>query len=630
MEVFRQLKEYYWPERRFLFAAIISLLLATTLGLVYPNLLRYLIDEVISKKQFDGVPYLALLVVCVVTVKGLFMLGQGMTSGQLANRTAYNLRKALYEKLQYLSFQYYDQARTGDLMSRLTADLQAVRDFIGFGFVQILNVIFMFTFGTIMMMTISWKLTLLTMVAMPFLVYTAIRFEGKIHPAFRQIRKSMSEMTTSVQENITGVRTVKSFAREIHEIDKFAQRNGDYKDNNVITSNIWARYFPRMEFFANASVVILLGVGGYFVLDRTITLGELVACFSLIWYIIGPMWQIGFHINNYTQSKAAGERLLEILHQYVHVKNKDNAIELNPQQVKGHVKFENVTFAYPDKQPALQDFNLDAPAGSIIGLLGGTGSGKSTVIQLLLRAYNVRQGKITVDGIDIRDAQLESLRQQMAIVFQETFLFSSTIRNNIAYGIRDVSMEEVVRAAKFAKAHDFIMELPLGYDTIVGERGLGLSGGQKQRIAIARALLKNPKILILDDATSAVDMETEHEIQQDLQEVMQGRTTFIIAHRISSLKHADEIIVLDEGRIVQRGTHEQLMKQEGPYLKTYRIQFADDLSIDGNQAREAADVNEAEMLADSERLTAAASQTEDEEDLYRDPKVTPIFKKRLS
>ncbi|WP_079909003.1 ABC transporter ATP-binding protein [Paenibacillus sp. 32352] len=575
MEVFRQLKEFYWSEKKYLFASIFSLMTATALGLVYPNLLRYLIDDVIAKKNFSVVPYLSLLVVGVVSCKALFQFLHGMSSGKLGNKTAFNLRNALYKKLQYLSFQYYDKARTGDLMSRLTADLQAVRDFVGFGFVQILNVFMMFTFGTIMMMTINWKLTLVTMIFMPFLVFTAIRFEGKIHPAFRSIRKSMSSMTTSVQENITGVRTVKSFAREPHEIDKFSERNEEYKVNNVTTSGIWAKYFPLMELFANMSVVVLLGIGGMMVINHSISLGELVACFSLIWYIIGPMWGIGFHINNFTQSKAAGERILEILHQYVHVKDKDNAVALTSEQVSGHVHFENVTFAYTDKQPALQNFELDAPAGSVIGLLGGTGSGKSTVIQLLLRAYNVKEGRITLDGRDIRDVTLESLRDQMAIVFQETFLFSSTIRNNIAYGVKNVSMDQIIHAAKLAKAHDFIMELPLGYDTIVGERGLGLSGGQKQRIAIARALLKNPKILILDDATSAVDMETEHEIQQGFQEVMKGRTTFIIAHRISSLRHADEILVLDQGRIMQRGTHEQLMQQEGPYLDTYHIQFAD-------------------------------------------------------
>ncbi|HZG74749.1 MAG TPA: ATP-binding cassette domain-containing protein, partial [Paenibacillus sp.] len=255
--------------------------------------------------------------------------------------------------------------------------------------------------------------------------------------------------------------------------------------------------------------------------------------------------------------------------------NLPNAAKVDDARSEGHVVFEKVTFAYPEKAPALIDFSVDAKPGSVIGLLGPTGSGKSTVFQLLLRAYNVKDGRIALDGKNIQELELESLRQQIAIVFQETFLFSSTIRNNIAYGQRDISMDRIVEAAKLAQAHDFIMELPLGYDTIVGERGMGLSGGQKQRIAIARAILENPKVLLLDDATSAVDMETEHVIQQGLKHVMQGRTTFIVAHRISSLKHADEIFVLDEGRIVQRGTHAELLAQPGRYRETYNIQYSD-------------------------------------------------------
>ncbi|UKS30528.1 ABC transporter ATP-binding protein/permease [Paenibacillus sp. HWE-109] len=575
MDVFRQLKPYFWPERKLFFGAILCLATATALGLVYPNLLRYLIDNVIAKKQFELVPKLALVVVLVVSMKGIFQFLHGLCGGRLGNRVAYHLRNALYNKLQYLSFQYYDQARTGDLMSRMTADLEGIRQFIGFGFAQLLNVVLMLVFGMGMMFSINWKLALLTMITMPFLAFTAIRFEGKIHPAFRMVRQSLSTMTTAVQENITGVRTVKSFARESHEVTKFSARNEDYKTMNIETSGIWAKYFPIMEVLANLSVVTLLGAGGYMVIQDTITLGELVACFSLIWYIIGPMWGLGFHINNFTQTKASGEKILEILHQYMHVKDQQDALALQTEDVQGHVRFDHVTFAYPEKQPALYDFTVDAPPGSVIGLLGSTGSGKTTVISLLMRAYNVKEGQVQLDGKDIRSLQLESYRNQIATVFQETFLFSSTIRNNIAYGRKEVSMEEIVRAAKLSKAHDFIMELPEGYDTVVGERGLGLSGGQKQRIAIARALLKDPKILVLDDATSAVDMETEHEIQAGFGEVMKGRTTFIIAHRISSLKHADEIIVLDKGRIVQRGKHLDLLQQEGLYRQTYQIQYAD-------------------------------------------------------
>ncbi|MFD2612099.1 ABC transporter ATP-binding protein [Paenibacillus gansuensis] len=582
MEVFRQLKRFYWPEKKLLAVSVLCLMAATALGLVYPYLLKILIDNVIQNKEWGMVPYLAVSVLIVTSVKGIFQFFHGFTGGRIGNRVAYTMRNALYEKLQYLSFQYYDTAKTGDLMSRLTADLEAIRQFVGFGFAQILNMFLMVGFGAALMLYMNWQLTLLTLVTVPLLAYTAIRFEKKIHPAFREMRQAMSNLTTAVQENITGVRTVKSFAREPYEVEKFSVRNESYKSNQIQAASIWGKYFPVMELFACLCVVILLAAGGTMVIREQVTLGELVAFFSLIWYIIGPMFGIGFHINNYTQSKASGERILEILNQYIHVRNKDNAIALKDDEVIGHVRFDHVTFSYPDKSPALTDFHLDAPPGSVIGLLGGTGSGKSTVIQLLMRAYNAGTGTVSVDGHDVKDLTIESLRKQIAIVFQETFLFSASIRNNIAYGIRNVTMEEVERAAKLAKAHDFIMELPLGYDTVVGERGMGLSGGQKQRIAIARALLKNPKILILDDATSAVDMETEHEIQAGFKELMKGRTTFVIAHRISSLRHSDEILVLDEGRIVQRGTHEQLLAAEGPYLQTYRIQYAD--APDGSAA----------------------------------------------
>lgn len=578
MEVLRQLRGYYRERRTYLILSILCLAAATGFGLVYPLLLRKLIDDVIRPGNYGGVLWIALTALGVVIIKAFLQFLHGFFGGRLGNYLAYRLRNACYEKLQFLSFRYYDRAKTGDLMSRLTGDLEAIRNFVGFGFAQLLNLVLMVVFGSAMMMSIHWQLTLITMITIPFLAAVALKFESKIHPAFQEMRLALSSLTTAVQENVTGVRTVKSFAREPYEMEKFSHRNERYKDNQIFASMLWSRFFPVMELLASISVAVLLAVGGTLVIKGQLTLGDLVAFFSLIWFIIGPMWGLGFHINNYTQSKASGERVLEILNQNVDVKDEDGAVDLNLEDVKGKVEFDHVTFAYGNKMPAVTDIHFTAEPGSVIGFLGGTGSGKSTIIQLLMRAYNVNEGSIRLDGRDIKDISIKSLRSGIATVFQETFLFSSSIRNNIAYGMTQVSMEEIIHAAKLAKAHDFIMELPDGYDTVVGERGMGLSGGQKQRIAIARALLKNPRILILDDATSAVDMETEHEIQSGFQEVMQGRTTFIIAHRISSLRHADEILVLDEGRIVQRGSHEELIQVPGPYQDVYHIQYADHLS----------------------------------------------------
>ncbi|WP_046215076.1 ABC transporter ATP-binding protein [Paenibacillus wulumuqiensis] len=576
MDVLRQLQGFYREKKSYLYFSIFCLATATALGLVYPNLLRYLIDDIIRLRRFDQVPMLVIGLFVVTVLKAFMQFLHGFFGGRLGNFLAYRLRNACYEKLQFLSFRYYDTAKTGDLMSRLTGDLEAIRNFIAFGFAQLLNVFLMVIFGAAVMFSLNWQLTLVTLISIPFLVYVALRFESRIHPAFQEMRLALSSLTTAVQENITGVRTIKAFARESHEVDKFSVRNERYRTNQIFASSLWSRYFPVMELLASVCIVILLGFGGTLVIQGSMTLGELVAFFTLIWYIIGPMWGLGFHINNYTQSKASTERILEILNQPVDIKDEHTAKPVH--EIKGHVVFDHVTFAYGNKMAAVVDINLDAPPGSVIGLLGGTGSGKSTIIQLLMRAYNVNEGKITLDGTDIRDIRIEDLRAQIASVFQETFLFSSTIKNNIAYGMEEVTMEEIVRAARLAKAHEFIMELPKGYDTIVGERGLGLSGGQKQRLAIARALLKNPKILILDDATSAVDMETEHEIQSGFQEVMRGRTTFIIAHRISSLRHADEILVLEEGRVIQRGKHEQLIHIAGPYQDIYHVQYADHIS----------------------------------------------------
>ncbi|TVY02345.1 ABC transporter ATP-binding protein [Cohnella terricola] len=578
MDIFRGLKDYYWQNKGLLWGSVAGLAIATALGLVYPLLLKTLIDDMIIPGRYEGVTGLTLLAVSVIVVKAGFQYVHGFWGGRVGNRLAYRLRNACYEKLQQLSFSYYDTARTGDLMSRLTADIEGIRQFIGFGFAQLLNTGLLLVFGFAMMFTIDWPLTLMTLVMIPVLGYVAIRFEQNIHPVFRSIRAAVGRLTVRVQENIMGVRTVKSFAREPFEIKKFVKENVDYRDNHLSLASVWAKYFPMIEFIANVSVAALLLVGGWRVIEGTLTLGDLVALSGMLGLIVAPLWTLGFQINGYTQSKASGERLLELLNQPVAVKSHTKSLVLDDDAVQGHIRFEDASFRYANRDDlpsALLGFELDAPAGSVIGLLGGTGSGKSTAVGLLLRAYDVGEGSITLDGIDIRHIELQSLRKQIGIVFQESFLFSTSIKENISYGKPNATMDEIEEAARLAQADGFIRELPLGYDTVVGERGMGLSGGQKQRIAIARALLNKPKILIMDDATSALDMETEHEIQTAVRQVMAGRTVFMIAHRISTLRRADEIIVLERGHTIQRGTHDKLVRQPGLYLETYRIQYAD-------------------------------------------------------
>lgn len=577
-----RLRRFYVPYLPWGLGSVLAMAALTAVGLVRPWLLEQLIDRVIKGGQFAELPYWSGAVLAVALVRAVLNYSRQYLGHVFGQNATLDLRNALYDKLQYLHFKFYDNAHTGDLMSRVTADVEAFRMFLSFGFVHLMDVFFMTLFSLAVMLTMSVKLTLVTLVAMPFLLVVVMRFERQVHPAFTRVRESLASLSTATQENLNGMRTVKAFAREQFEVEKFSAHNEEYLKANLGTSGLWARYFPVIELLSNLALTVMLSYGGLLVIRNELSLGELVAFNSLIWYWIWPMREVGYRINEMTQAIASGERLLEVLEHPVAVQNAPDAVRL--PHMKGHVRFEGVSFQYdsprPDTQevidhPALADIDLDAPPGSVIGLIGGTGSGKSTLVSLIPRFYDATRGRITVDGVDVRKLDLADLRSQIGIVLQETFLWSATIRENIAYGRRTATMEEIVAAAKLARAHDFIMETPNGYETIVGERGMGLSGGQKQRIAIARAILNNPRILILDDATASVDMETEHEIQEALRNAMRGRTTFIIAHRISSLKHADEILVLDAGRVVERGTHEELLARGGVYRAIYDIQFRD-------------------------------------------------------
>jgi ATP-binding cassette subfamily B protein/subfamily B ATP-binding cassette protein MsbA len=545
----------------------------TCITVVYPIILQITIDEVVLQDRYELIFYISLIFLGLMALKGLSTFSFQYLSELFGMTSVYHLRNALYEKLQALSFTYYDNSKTGDIMSRMTADVEGFRFFLSTGFAELIRIVLLIGISLSVMFYYSIPLAIVTMLAMPFLAVVVFKFDKKVHPAFRGIRKSFGRLNTRVQENISGMNTVKSLSREDFEIGRFSSSNENYRQNYLYTASLWAKYFPLMEFIGNIAVVSLLGYGGYLVITEQLALGALVAFFSLVWYIMGPLMNLGFVVNQFSQAKASGERLIEILDQKEDIQEIEVPIR---EPIKGHVTFQHVSLQYvEDDDYALKNVSFDAPPGKIIGLIGATGAGKTSITQLMTRFYEPSEGEVLIDGIDVSNYELKSLRSQIGFVLQEPFLFSTTIRENISYGKPDVTEEQIINAAKRAQAHDFIIDLPKGYDTLLGERGMGLSGGQKQRIAIARALCINPSILVLDDATSAVDMETEFKIQMALKEVMKGRTSFIIAHRISSIQHADEILVLEEGAIKERGTHDELLEKNGIYRRIYNIQYQD-------------------------------------------------------
>ncbi|MCY9218476.1 ABC transporter ATP-binding protein [Bacillus haynesii] len=574
MESLKKLKDFYWPYKKMFLWSLVSMLLMTAITVVYPIILQMTIDDVILGGRYSLVIWISLGFITVMAAKGAATFFHQYLGDMFGIRSVYRLRKELYAKLQRLPFKYYDSAKTGDLMSRLTADVEGIRFFLSFGFAEAIRFILLVTFSLSVMFSYSVPLTLVTIASLPFLGAAVYRFDKKVHPAFRSIRKSFARLNTKVQENISGMNTVKSLSKEDFEIQNFTHSNDHFRTKNLNASFIMSKFFPLMEFIGNICLVALLSFGGWLVMQNSLKPGELVAFFSLVNYLMWPIMNLGYVINLFSQAKASGERLLEILDAEEEIT--DSGLAVKNGRLNGDVVFSDVSLQYTkENAEALYGVSFQAERGKTIGLIGATGSGKSSIVQLLSRFYEPTSGRITIDGKPLEHYSIKMLRSNIGVVPQESFLFSSTIRSNISYGKPDASMDEIVESAKRAQAHDFIMELPNQYDTMLGERGLGLSGGQKQRIAIARAICLNPGILILDDSTSAVDMETEHRIQLALREVMRDRTTFIIAHRISSLKHADEILVLDKGVVKERGTHEQLMEENGLYKRIFDLQYKD-------------------------------------------------------
>lgn len=552
--------------------AIALLIIVVLTRLVSPYLTKILVDDVIKDGQIQKLANILILLVVLAIIRSVLIYIRSYMFEDISQNLIFDLRHNMYTHLQELPYEFYDNHRIGNIMSRMTGDLESIRNFFAGGAITIIENSIHFIGALIVIFSLNVKLASVVILITPLLAFVAWQFDKLIRPAFGEIREQDAVLNTRAQENISGVRVVKAFAREDYESERFATENRKQMEKNLQASYIWAKYFPFMDFLSSLSPVILLGFGGYMVIKGSISLGTLVAFTGYMWMITNPMRMLGWLINMTEQAISSGEKIFYYLDLGSSIKEKKDAVF--PKDFAGHIQFEDVSFRYRQND-VLKNIDLDVPPGSTIAIMGATGAGKTSIVNLLGRFYDCSCGRIILDGIDIRDYKLKELRSQMGYVMQETFLFSETIKANIAFGRVDAPMDEIIEAAKIAQAHDFIMEMPYGYDTIIGERGMGLSGGQKQRIAIARAILKQPKILILDDSTSSVDMETEYKIQKALKHVTHDMTTFIIAHRISSVKDADEIIVLDNGEIKERGTHKTLLDKKGLYYNMYREQYKD-------------------------------------------------------
>ncbi len=582
----RRLLGYLGPYDRYVIIAYAAMLLGTSLNLIVPQIIAWAIDYGLAEGQASTLLMAGAIIMGIALVRGILGFAQRYFGEWLTHRVAYDLRQDFYNAVQYQPFAFHDQSHTGDLMSRATSDIGEAERFAGIGLMDLLATILLVIGVTIAMLLESVPLALLALIPFPILILTTLHFGLTVEPMFKLIQEQMGVLSTVMQESLTGIRVVKAFAREPHELNKFDRENNEWFDRREMVIKKWANNWPFMTFLIMMSIFLLLWFAGPQALSGEITVGSLFALISYVLLLNTPIQRLGFLVNLAATSGASAARVFEIIDLPGEVVDEPHAIALTTAQ--GDVKFEHVSFAYRDNLPVLVDVDFHARPGERIALIGPTGTGKSTITNLIPRFYDCTSGRVLVDGHDVRDLQLKSLRRHIGIVLQEPFLFSQTVGENIAYGRVDASMDDIIAAARVARAHEFILELENGYDTRVGERGVTLSGGQKQRLAIARALLADPRILILDDSTSSVDTETEHLIQEALVELMKGRTTFIIAQRLLTLKHADCILVVQDGRIQERGSHESLLAEGGLYRQIYDLQLKDQEEFVALQDRMAA------------------------------------------
>lgn len=554
--------------------AYVCVVLNAIFTLVVPSLLGQAVDHGISQGDMGYVGKMGLFILAASTLRGLAAFAQGYLAEASAQGVSYQLRKSLYGHVQRLSFSFHDQAQTGELMARATADVEAVRAFTGRGLTQIATMLLLLIGVSIALFGMNWQLALLSMLLLPALAWRAYRFGREVRPMHRAVQEELAVLANRIQESVAGIQVVKSFGRADHEIERFDKQNERLYLRYVDAARATALNAPFLDLLSNGCTLLMLWLGGIMVVWGQLTFGELVAFYAYLLQLVLPIRRGGWLMTMGARASAASERIFEILDTPVRVADREGATVLPP--LVGSVEFEAVSCSYYPGRPVLQDVSFRAEPGQTIALVGATGSGKTSIANLIPRFYDVDGGRVLVDGHDVRDVQIQSLRQQIGIVMQETLLFADTVRANIAFGRPGATDAEIRAAARAARADEFIERLPDAYDTPVGERGVSLSGGQKQRIAIARALLMNPSILILDEFTSSVDVATERLIRQALIELMRNRTTFVIAHRLSTVRAADQILVLEAGKVMAHGAHEQLLETSPLYRDTYALQLQTD------------------------------------------------------
>ena len=578
MKALGRLLSYLKVYRKLAFLALFCLIVATAGNLAVPGLGQRLIDRGILQHDRHVVLLLAGAIIAVALVRAIFSFYQGYLTAKISQGVAYDLRNALYEKIQKLSFSYHDRTQTGQLLTRVTSDVELAQQFLATAFLQAIGGLLMLVGSIVLMVRTDAPTAAVLLVLGPVAVFLFFFFFRKTRPLFVLAQQKLSQLNVALQENLAGVRVVRAFARQAYEIRRFARHNREVMEVQLKVRRTLAFAMPLIFFIANLSTAAVIWLGGKSVIAGRMTIGELSAFSNYILMAIFPIFMLSFLMGSIAQAAAGSQRIFEILDTPLEIQEKPDAVPLPP--IEGRVEFRDVWFRYFESQPwVLQAVSFVAEPGQKVALLGATGSGKSTIINLIPRFYDATRGQVLIDGYDVRDVTLASLRRQIGIVLQDTLLFSGTIRENIAFGKPEATMEEIIAAAKAAQAHDFITAFPDGYETLVGERGVTLSGGQKQRIAIARALLVDPRILILDDATSSVDFQTEQRLRKALAVLMEGRTSFIIAQRISTVLDADLILVLDKGRIVAQGCHEELLESSPLYAEIYYGELEEDVAV---------------------------------------------------